>query len=155
MRAGGKIKAFTLSEMMVVLLLTSIILGMVFTVLQLVQQHFKSIAGNYESHTEFNLLQQRLWYDFNQSDVVWYDAVRNEMVCSNGLDEVVYEFSGNKLIIARDTFQLEIAKKSIFLMGQEQSEGEIDALEIHLSKAIGSKQLFVYKRNAATTYINQ
>ena len=150
-----KIKAFTLSEMLVVLLLTTIVVGMGFTVLQLVQQQMRGIEGSYGRNTKFSLLQQSLWFDFNENDGVWYDPTKGELFFINGLGEVIYEMHSNKIIKAKDTFELQIVKKSFFLNGMEQPQGEIDAMDIQLSKEHGGKRLFVFKNNAATTYMNQ
>ena len=51
-----KISAFTLNEMLVVLLVTTIVVSMGFAVLQLVQQQMGGIDRNYERNTELNLL---------------------------------------------------------------------------------------------------
>jgi len=60
---SSKIKAFTLNEMLVVLLITAIVVGMSFAVLSLVQQQMHGIDGNYKKNTAFNLLKQSLWFD--------------------------------------------------------------------------------------------
>ena len=44
-----KIKAFTLSELIVVMVLTLVVAGMAFSVLQLVQKHMYAIKGNFEN----------------------------------------------------------------------------------------------------------
>jgi len=155
MKPSNKIRAFTLSEMLVVLLLTTIVVGMAFAVLRLVQQQMEGIQSNYERNTQFNLLQRSLWFDFNQNDGVWYDPYKEELVFSNGMGEMIYEFHKDEIITLRDTFELKIVKKSFFLNGLNQQNGEIDAMDIELSKTHGGKQLFVFKRNAATTYMNK
>ena len=43
MKLTSKIQAYTLSEMIVVLILTSIVVGMAFSVLTLVQKHMSGI----------------------------------------------------------------------------------------------------------------
>tara|TARA_R110002094_G_scaffold202065_1_gene173391 strand:+ start:295 stop:504 length:210 start_codon:yes stop_codon:yes gene_type:complete len=60
-----KIKAFTLSEMVVVTILTSIIVGIAFSVLSLVQRHMYSIKQNFNNNTELSKLEQALWIDFD------------------------------------------------------------------------------------------
>ncbi|MEX0274332.1 MAG: prepilin-type N-terminal cleavage/methylation domain-containing protein [Flavobacteriaceae bacterium] len=155
MRRRYKIKAYTLSEMLVVLVLVTLVVGMAFSVLQLVQRQMGGIASNFERNTQFNLLQQSLWIDFNQNDGVWYDLINEQLVFSSGMGEQVYELRSKYIVKDRDTFQLKIEKKLFFLNGLEQASGEIDAIDLLFSKVDGSKQLFVFKSNAATTYINQ
>jgi hypothetical protein len=154
MKILTKIKAFTLSEMIVVLLLTTILVSMAFAVLRLVEHQMAAIGGNYKWNTELNLLKQSLWIDFNRHDRIWYDASTEQLVFNNGLGEVVYEFQEGFIVKKLDTFHLKIEKKRFFFNGSASTNGEIDAIDIMLSKEQGNKQLFVFKKNAATTHIN-
>ncbi|MAU27262.1 MAG: hypothetical protein CMH48_09985 [Muricauda sp.] len=155
MNGTTKIKAFTLSEMLVVLLLTTIVVGLAFTVLSLVQRQMLGIDGNYEQNTEFNLLRQSLWLDFNQHDGVWYDANKNELAFANELNETVYGLHEKFITKEKDTFYVEVTQRQFLFKGVEQASGEIDALDFGLSKKNGSQQLFVFKKNAATSHLNR
>ena len=56
MQTNSKVQAFTLSEMIVVLIITSIVIGMAFSVLRLVQKHMGGIQDNFNRSTELNRL---------------------------------------------------------------------------------------------------
>lgn len=155
MKLNTKLKAFTLSEMLVVLLLTTIVVGLAFSVLGLVQRQIQDIGDNYERNTEFNLLRQSLWIDFNHYDGVWYDANKSELVFANELNETVYGLHEGFITKERDTFYVEIDELQFFFKGEVQTSGEIDALDFGLSRKNGSQQLFVFKRNAATSHLNR
>ncbi|MEO0573315.1 MAG: hypothetical protein AAF039_16530 [Bacteroidota bacterium] len=150
-----KIQAFTVNEMLVVLLLTTIVVGMGFAVLQLVQQQMGGIDRNYGRNTQLNLLRQSLWMDFNQSDGVWYDAKTRQLLFSNEIKEVTYQFLDDKVVKDIDTFQVIFKEKQFFFKGALQKEGEIDALNFSSDKKKGSQRLFVYKTNAATSSVNE
>ena len=150
-----KIKAFTLSEMLVVLLITTIVIGMAFSVQQLVQQQLLGIASNYESNTAFNRLQQSLWTDFHQHDGVWYNASSQELVFENTINTAVYQLHDSYIVKEQDTFRVALAKQEFFFVGKPQASGEIDALEWATSRTAGSQRLFAFKKNAATSFINQ
>lgn len=150
-----KINAFTLNEMLVVLLLTTIVVGMGFAVLQLVQQQMGGIDRNYERNTDLNLLRQSLWMDFNQSDGVWYDAKNGQLLFKNELKEVTYHVHQDKIIKDIDTFQITFKEQRFFFKGEIRKEGEIDALDFSTDKKNGSQRLFVFKTNAATSSINE
>jgi prepilin-type N-terminal cleavage/methylation domain-containing protein len=154
-KVTSKIKAFTLNEMLVVLLITAIIVGMAFSVLSLVQRQMHGIEGNYERNTELNLLRQSLWIDFNSFEGIWYESKTNELLFVNELKEVKYQLFEDFIIKDTDTFQVQIKNKELFFRGISQLSGEIDALDFTMSKENGSKRLFVFKKNAATSYINQ
>lgn len=151
----NKIKAFTLNEMLVVLLITSLVVGMAYSVLRLVQIQMQGISSNYEQNTELNLLRQSLWIDFNQSDRVWFDTSTNELLLTNGLKETNYSFQDVGVIKDRDTFFIKIASMDRYFNGRKSSIGEIDALDLYTSKEERVQRIFVSKRNAATSYINQ
>ena len=150
-----KIQAFTLSEMLVVLLLTSIVVGMGFAVMKLVQQQMHGIGNNYKNHSELNLLRQSLWIDFNQSDGIWYDANHGTLLCANEIRETTYYIQEDNIIKDVDTFQVALDKKVFFFNGELQISGEIDAMDLITAKENGGQRLFVFKRNAATSYINE
>jgi type II secretory pathway pseudopilin PulG len=149
-----KIKAFTLNEMLVVLLITSLVVGMAFSVLRLVQQQMDGLTHNYERNTELNLLRQSLWIDFNQCDGVWYDAPEQKLLFVNELKRVTYQFQGDYVIKERDTFFIPIDEKRIYFDGEHARFGEIDALDLRTSQE-GGRRIFVFKRNSSTSYINQ
>lgn len=150
-----KIQAFTLSEMLVVLLLTSVVVGMAFSVLGLVQRQMQGITGNYERNTELNLLQQSLWVDFNQFDGIWFDALKEELMFVNGIKEIEYRFEDGYVVKDRDTFFIKIEKKSTYFNGENRVNGEIDAMDLYTSKEEGGQRVFVFKKNSATSYLNQ
>jgi prepilin-type N-terminal cleavage/methylation domain-containing protein len=150
-----KIKAFTLNEMLVVLLITSLVVGMAYSVLRLVQIQMQGIASNYEQNTELNLLRQSLWIDFNQSDRVWFDSSKNVLFLTNGLKETNYMFQEEAIVKGKDTFFINIAAMKRYFNGTKSISGEIDALDLYTSKDQGSLRLFVSKKNAATSYVNQ
>ena len=107
-KVTSKIKAFTLNEMLVVLLITAIIVGMAFSVLSLVQRQMHGIEGNYERNTELNLLRQSLWIDFNSFEGIWYESKTNELLFVNELKEVKYQLFEDFIIKDTDTFQVQI-----------------------------------------------
>lgn len=154
-KTAHKIKAFTLNEMLVVLLITTILVGMAYAVLNLVQRQMHGIEGNYERNTEINLLRQSLWIDFNAHEGIWYDEDKAELFFANELKEVTYKITKDHIIKNRDTFHIQIIDKVFFFKGKSRLSGEIDALDIRMSKENGSKRIFVSKQNAATSYINQ
>ncbi|MEM9650262.1 MAG: hypothetical protein AAF969_17430 [Bacteroidota bacterium] len=155
MKGVKKIRAFTLSEMLVVLLLTVIVVGLAFSVLNLVQRQMSGIESNYARNTAFDQLKQSLWVDFHQHEDAWYTPKNNVLLFENEMKSVTYELHKDYVVKQQDTFQLEIADIKLWLHGHERTAGEMDALELTLSKAHGKQQLFVFKKNASNTYINR
>ena len=150
-----KIEAFTLNEMVVVLLITTIVVGMAFSVLNLVQRQMAGIQDNYGNNTELNLLKQSLWIDFNRFNHIRYDEKLETLYLLNEIGTVTYRFEEDKVIKEQDTFDLEFNSRTFYFMNTQQTSGEIDAIELKSTEAYGGQQLFVFKKNSAVTYMNQ
>ncbi|AWX45701.1 hypothetical protein HME9304_02728 [Flagellimonas maritima] len=150
-----KTKAFTLNEMVVVLLITTLVVGMAFSVLRLVQQQIHGISVNHQKNTEINLFRQSLWIDFNQFDTVWWNANQQQLWFTNEIRKTAYKFQDEFVIKNRDTFHIKIMNKSSYFNGESKFSGEIDAIDIYMTGEIDAKRIFVFKKNSSTSYINQ
>lgn len=151
---GGKIKAFALQEMIVVLLITSIVVGMAFAVLNLVQKQMGNIEKIYEVKLEANKLRQSLWIDFNRYSHISYDPKKELLLFNNALETKQYKLSENRFVIGNDTLDIEMETKKFYFNNESRSIGEIDAIELKTSKESGGQYIFVYKKNAPDTYMN-
>lgn len=149
-----KLQAFTLSEMIVVLLITVIVVGLAFSVLQLVQKQMSGMGENYQFNTELNLLQQALWIDFETYPYITYDGTTNVMRCQNEEGIIDYLFEEKWIIRKKDTFNLTLERKLFYFDGRESTGGEVDALELLTTKEKGAKIIFVHQENAANEYLN-
>jgi hypothetical protein len=149
-----KIKAFTLQEMLVVLLITALVVGMAFSVLRLVQVQMHGITSNYEKNTEQRLLYQRLWMDFNAHDRIWYQNRDRALLLVNEINEINYRFHEDMVIRELDTFYVEVFELNPYFGTVSIDKGEIDAIDLFIGKE-SQTRLFMYKRNAATSYINR
>lgn len=154
MKTSNKIAAFTLSEMVVVIILTSIIVGIGFSVLSMVQNHMKMIQANFTKSAELDRLQQSLWLDFNRYSTINYKPLEDELVFTNDFDSINYKFSSETLVKGVDTFQVSIEKKAFFFDGNPIQEGVLDALKLNLDKSFQNQVLFVFKKNDAVQFIN-
>ncbi len=148
-----KLKGFTLSEMMVVLVITLIVVGLAFSVLRLVRRQMAGIGTNYENNTELNLLRQALWIDFHTYPYGFYDNGTQTLRFENEIKTLHYTFERERIIREKDTFAIELQGKAFYFDGQEVSLGPIDALELQSLKKQGNKTLFVYQENAADEYL--
>ena len=148
-----KTKAFTLTEMLVVLVITSIIITITLLVLNMVQSQIRSIQTIYSTNTETRLLEQGLWQDFN-GHRLFYNNTKQQLSCTSESDTVRYTFYKNYITRNLDTIKAVIIEKRLFFDGEETKSGSIDALELHLSKEIKNKKLFIFKTNDASHYMN-
>lgn len=127
-----KIRAFTLSEMLVVLIITSLVVGLSYSVLQLVQKQMRGMEAEYETKTEMNRLQQALWLDMNQCDRAFVQTNPNSIIVSTPKEQLIYFLLADKIIRQRDTFYLEPFDIQYYLDSQNVISGEIDAILLDL-----------------------
>ncbi|AWX43272.1 hypothetical protein HME9304_00259 [Flagellimonas maritima] len=146
-----KLEAFTLSEMLIVLILTIIVVGLAFSVLGLVQKQINGIQVNYEERTTDNLLRQALWIDFNLYSDIYFFQQERILTLTNEMDKKEYFFRNGYVLNKKDTLFTDFKISKIFLLGDEVGNGKLDAIEL-VNDA--NHTLFVYKRNAATDFMN-
>lgn len=150
---GHKIKAFTLSEMIIVLLITVIVVGLAFSVLNLVQKQMGGMSENYQHNTRLNLLQQALWIDFGTYANINYDQNSNVLRFTNELKYIDYIFENEWIIREKDTFHLKLANRQFYFDGTETTTGSVDAIKLITMPEKGDKTLFIHNENAAAEYM--
>ena len=142
-----------MSEMIVTLLITTIVVGMAFAVLNLVQKQMLGIERNYEKSTELNLLRQSLWIDFNRYETIFYNEKRGELSFFNDMETQTYNIEANLIVKGKDTFDLKWVEQRFLFENTARASGEIDALNFKTAKEYGGQKLFVFKNNSAATYM--
>lgn len=153
MKINKKIQSFTLSEMIVVLILTSIVIGLAFSVLRLVQKNMLIIQDNYNNNLELNKLETSLWLDFNRYSKIDINALENKLTFKNEIDSTTYKFSEKNIITQQDTFTIELESKQFYFDGII-SNSQVDAIKLKTAKTYQNKTLFVFKKNDATLYLD-
>lgn len=139
---------------MVVLIITSVVVGMAFAVLNLVQRQMGSIEAIYAVKTDVNQLRQSLWMDFSRYSYVYFDRKNNELRFSNEMGDRTYKVS-NENKISNENLEIEIESLTFYFDNRQVSDGEIDAVSITTSKNTGHQEIFAYKENTPATYINR
>ena len=123
-----KAKAFTLSEVVVTIVITMIVVGMAFSVLRMVQKEMNSAQKELSEKTSKERLELALWIDFNSLPSISYDKGKEKLTLRNQSDSIIYFFQQEyALRDNRDTFYLKIAKKHLYRSGDEVIDGKIDA----------------------------
>ena len=154
MKQHNKVHAFTLSELSIVLLLSSVVVGLAFTVLGLVQKQMGAIQANFNQTLQVTTLETELWLNFNRYPNISYNSATQTMVLKNELDSVTYTFSESYMIKERDTLSVPIKRKQFYFDGIEVTSNSIDAMKLTTTNAFQQRTLFVYVKNDATVYMN-
>jgi len=150
----NKVRSFTLSELLVVMIITAIVVGMAFSVLRLVQKQVHIIEVNFDKTSNLNLFEQRFWQDFNQFNNV---GIRkgNTLVLESELDTITYLFGDDFTLRDTDTIKLKLTIEKLLFKGKTVKEGPIDAIEITAEKELPNYNIFVSRKNDATQMMNQ
>lgn len=143
-----KLNAFTLTEVLVVIVVSAIVVGMALSVLNLVQQNFYSIRENFRNTTDQQLMQQRLAVDFNRYHYIRINTSGDGIIMKNSIDSIKYEFRKNFLIRNLDTMHLVVNQISFFHKGKEVESGKFDALKLFTEKE-NTGYIFIAKYNDA------
>ena len=149
-----KTKAFTFSELIVVLLLTVVVVGLAFSVLSFVQQHFRQIRTNYEMQTSFRQLETALWIDVNRYPQLAWNAKEQTCVLTSPIDTIAYHFGATNTIRDKDTFLFSVSP-TMYFKGQITNDALVDGLALTLEREGIKAFVFVSKELDAKTQLNK
>nr|WP_321232942.1 hypothetical protein [uncultured Psychroserpens sp.] len=150
----SKIAAYTLSEILIVMIISTIVIGLAFMVLSLVQRNMWAIGENLNNTAELNRLEQSLWIDFNRYNNISFSVNEDKLLFLSPRDSISYYFNSEFITRAKDTFHFKHVEKLFFFDGKKIYKGKLDALKLELPKAYGNQQLFVFKSNDASQFMN-
>ena len=151
---SNKVKSFTLSELLVVMIITAIVVGMAFSVLRLVQKQVHTIEANFDKTSSLSLFEQHFWQDFNQFNTVRIQK-GNTVVLQSEIDTVTYVFSDNFILRDKDTIKLKLGITKTLFKGKDVGSGTIDAISISAENELPNYSIFVSRKNDATLMMNQ
>lgn len=150
-----KVKSFTLSELLVAMIITVIVVGLAFTVLNLVRKQIILIEKNYNRTTELAFFKQRIWLDFNRSVEIGYNENENKLTLKSEYDTIYYNITQDYVLRNKDTLKIKIKINKLFFKGKEIEQGNLDAVSFIEEKEAADSHFFVYKENDATLFMNQ
>jgi len=148
-----KIKAFTIAELLVVLVISGIVISLSMLILNLVHKQISSIRTNTNTATEIRMLEKALLVDFNSHHLT-YDVKQQQLYCISPIDSVYYKFTNEYVVRNVDTLQVPIYTTVSYLNGVSTTHSDIDALELQLSKENSTKKLFIYTTKDVAFYLN-
>lgn len=151
----NKVKSFTLSELIVVMILTAIVVGMAFMVLRMVQKQSGSIQKNLDKNAGLANFEQQLLIDMNRHGQAFFEADRQTLTLISAMDTVVYRFQPEFILRDKDSIHLKIHVKQAFYEGQALDRGRIDALDISAENEITGHTIFVSRSNDAALKMNE
>lgn len=153
-----KLKAFTLIEVLVTMLLTTIIIGIIYYAYEVVQKQFIHNKTNDEGITQLSMLNYLLEKDFNESAEVI--AANNGITfLYNDLKSINYEFDEEYILRntenVTDTFKIAVENATQLFLESLVNKGDlVDRLEMDL-KYSKESLYFVYTKEYASDILLQ
>ena len=149
-----KTKAFTLTELLVVMVLSSIVISLTFLILSMVQKQSTIIRRSINRKNTVTKLDRILWQDFNETNTI-ERVSSNHILLYNERDTISYDFQDKYTLRNTDSFHIVIPEKVFFLDGDLQSlTGYVDAIKLTIEHQSLQKTIFVFSNKDASFYIN-
>ena len=147
----NKAKAFTLTELIVVMIISTIVISLAFTALSMVKRQIGHIQKRTEIKNELISIEKVLHKDFN-----WYglgELSNNSLKFKNPIDSVKYTFEDKFLLRNKDTIKIAISNLAVYLDGKTVKKGKVDALKFEATD-LNNRATFIYTVKDAAFYLN-
>lgn len=141
----SKLASFTISEMLVVLVITAVIISLSLTILNLVQSSFSRLQSKIDKSNETSLMVSRMGRDLHYYNKVSVDEDKN-LKFRNPLDSVQYKLVESFIIIQEDTIGKDILDVILYYKGDRVITGLVDAIK--LKTAEKENVFFLFKSNS-------
>lgn len=148
-----KIPGYTLSEVLVVLVVTALVVGIAFTVLRLVVYQLNKIELAYTDRTEMAMFKQRLYIDIERAQSINWNHEDAILKLEDSGESITYAMEENFIVRDDDTIPFGVADYKTYVLGKEVVSGSIDALRIMISVRGQEVPVFVEKEGGAQQQI--
>lgn len=147
-----KISAYTLTEVLVVLALTTVVAALSFSALGFVKKSLGLVNSNYETANIYRNIELQLSLDFANSETI-EAKTENGVNLITPLQTTTYSWQGNHLIKNQDTMYSGSARAEYFLNGKNTTSGTIDAIKLYLTLEQKEVAIFVRKPISTKDYL--
>ena len=150
-----RIPSFTLSELIVVMVLTGILVTAAFFALNSIQKQVGLLQKAFQLEQDVYLLEREFIHEAGKANMV-YDSINKQLrfYSSNRLNKQ-YSFKKSMLIRDKDSLTIPITKVYVYEKGVRKAQGSIDAFELVFKGVYTSRKLFIATRKDAAYYMNK
>ncbi len=134
---------------MVVLVITSIVVGLAFAVLTLVSKQFYTIRDGYTDRQALLMFRERLSLDFDQCLSAKWNQVEEELTIQMHKTSFIYHLSDHTIIRGQDSLLLKYDYVQFYQSAIPVENGLVDAMEIGIKMPGRIEDLFIHRRSVA------
>jgi prepilin-type N-terminal cleavage/methylation domain-containing protein len=149
-----KIQAFTLGELLVVMVISSIVVTLSFLALENVQRQVRLINQTFDKQQKILKFERLLTNDLYAMEGS-LDLTKNQLIFQRAMDTFRYTFQDKQIIRQEDTIALQVEKKTFYLEGEKVTSGPFDAMELTFSDTYNGQGFFLYRKHDASYYMNE
>ena len=80
--------------------------------------------------------------------------LKTSCLLKNEIDSISYTFLESSIVKAQDTFPIELEFKQFYFDGIVSKNQHIDAIKLKTTSKFQNRELFIFKKNDATPYLN-
>ncbi|GAB5400858.1 MAG: hypothetical protein Aureis2KO_24430 [Aureisphaera sp.] len=153
MKQIAKIPAFTLTEMMVGMALSTVVIGLAYMIMSLMGRNVSAIQDNYSTTTQIDLLEQQMTVDFNHYHDIAYDPIEQVLKLKTPIDSITYTFLDKAILRKTDTILSQDMEPTLFWQGTEVVMGAVDGLKLEWGSEEKKSFLFLYQEIDAARYM--
>ncbi len=149
-----KLKGFTLSEIIVVLAISGVVVLAAFEVILLLEKHMGSLRKSFNYKEEVEIVEYALLNDLN-THKGYYSYKEKTIYFYSPLDTVAYKLRDSVLMRKKDMLSDNIKEYCLFFEGDKVSDGCFDAVSIQFSCGTRKNNVFVAAPNDANIYYSK
>ena len=124
------------------MVITSVVVGIAFSVLNLVQKQIKKGSEYFEDKTDLRLFEQQLSKDLNTTSLAIYAPKVSSLILKQDSIDINYTFEKEYTLRNNDTLEVQLQLKQLYFEGQEVNSGVCDALLLE-AKKIPNYDIFI------------
>lgn len=148
----SKLKAFTLTELIVVMIISTIVISLSYMAFSMVRKQVDNIQNRLKLKEELLSLEKVLNRDLNTFVIADYNS--EILKLKNPLDSIFYKIEDKYVLRNKDTFKVVVNDFTVFLNGQKVKKGKVDAIRFS-SDNINNRAIFIYTIKDAASYLNK
>lgn len=154
MKKVKKIDGFTLMELVVVMALTSIVVGIVYSIFSIVGNQFRHSQSYSEQLNELALFRKTLSNDFEEADSIKYSSDTLRLYSQD--TAIYYNFEGHQVlrVISNKADSIDVELASIEITHQSKKEDIVESIYMELIAKNDTLSFQFEKLYAANTFIN-